>query len=97
MKRIFRDFRDPINLAVLQLKEEGVLEELKTKWWFDRSECGNAQGSKDSKQTPLNLINVAGIFYILIIGLFVAVFVAMCELIYKANLLAKQSNVSRIN
>ena len=33
--------RDNINLAVLQLREEGVLDELKTKWWYDRSECGH--------------------------------------------------------
>jgi hypothetical protein len=38
------ELRDPINLAVLQLREEGYLDELKTKWWFDRSECGNSGG-----------------------------------------------------
>ncbi len=84
-------------MAVLQLREEGYLDELKTKWWYDRSECGNSGGgSKDSSQSALNLINVAGIFYILIIGLIVAMMVAMCELMYKANLQAKQNKVSAL-
>ena len=37
--------RDPINLAVLQLKEEGFLDGLKTKYWYDTSECGSSAGS----------------------------------------------------
>ncbi len=35
------DLKEPINLAVLQLKEDGYLEELRKKWWFDTSECSN--------------------------------------------------------
>jgi hypothetical protein len=30
---------EPINWAILQLREEGFLDELKSKWWYDRSEC----------------------------------------------------------
>lgn len=36
------DFRDELNLAVLQLKEEGFLDHLKTRWWYDKSECATA-------------------------------------------------------
>ena len=42
--------RDPINLAILQLREDGYLDELKTRWWFDRSECGGNAGSSVSTQ-----------------------------------------------
>ncbi len=88
---------DPINLAILQLREEGFLDELKTKWWYDRSECGNSAGSsKDSSQSALNLINVAGIFYILIIGLIMSVLVATLELMYKAKLQSKANKVKNI-
>ena len=38
------ELRDPINLAILQLREEGFLDELKTRWWYDRSECGGTTG-----------------------------------------------------
>nr|XP_013011568.1 glutamate receptor 1 isoform X1 [Cavia porcellus] len=36
--------RGPVNLAVLKLSEQGVLDKLKSKWWYDKGECG----SKDS-------------------------------------------------
>ncbi len=40
------EFKESINLAILQLKEEGFLDDLKTRWWYDRSECGNAGKSQ---------------------------------------------------
>jgi hypothetical protein len=33
------NYRNSINLAILQLREEGTLEEIKIKWWVNRSEC----------------------------------------------------------
>jgi len=42
----------------------------------------------------LNLINVAGIFYILIVGLILAVLVSTLELLYKAKKQAKKTQVS---
>ena len=45
--------REAINLAVLQLREDGTLEGLKTKWWKERSECNeNEQSSSSSKVYP---------------------------------------------
>ena len=42
----FNNFKsEPINLAILQLMEDGFLTELKSKWWYDRSECGGTQSS----------------------------------------------------
>jgi hypothetical protein len=84
-------------LAILQLREEGFLDELKTRWWYDRSECGgNSGAAKDSSQNALNLINVAGIFYILIIGLILSVIVATLELLYKARIMSQQNQVNKI-
>lgn len=82
-------------MAILQLKEEGYLDELKTRWWYDRSKCGSSgSATKDSSQSALNLINVAGIFYILITGLILSIFVAGCELIYKARKQSRKKNVT---
>lgn len=39
------ELRDPINLAVLQLREENFLDELKNTWWYDKGECGSASSS----------------------------------------------------
>lgn len=36
----------PIHLAVLQLMEEGYLDELKRRWWYDRTECGASKSRK---------------------------------------------------
>ena len=35
-----------ISLAVLSLQEDGELHNLKKKWWHDRSECGQNDGTK---------------------------------------------------
>ena len=71
------------------------MDELKTRWWYDTSKCGNsASGAKDSSQSALNLINVAGIFYILIAGLILSVFVAGLEMMYKARQQSKRKNVN---
>lgn len=44
--------RSAVNLAVLKLNEQGLLDKLKNKWWYDKGECGSGGGdSKVSKQT----------------------------------------------
>ena len=79
------DLREAINIAVLELTENGFLAGLKQKWYYEGSECTNA-GSKDSKiGTPLNLANVAGMFYVLIIGLGSAMVIAFLEFLFKAK------------
>eukprot|EP00064_Thunnus_orientalis_P009341 superscaffoldBa00001179_g9365 len=32
--------RVPVNLAVLKLNEQGTLDKMKNKWWYDKGECG---------------------------------------------------------
>ncbi|KAM7393484.1 hypothetical protein PAMP_020350 [Pampus punctatissimus] len=32
--------RVPVNLAVLKLNEQGILDKMKNKWWYDKGECG---------------------------------------------------------
>lgn len=31
--------REAINIAVLEMSEDGTLNSLKRKWWYERSEC----------------------------------------------------------
>ena len=86
------DLREAVNIAVLELTESGFLDGLKQKWYYERSECTNV-GTKDSKQsTPLNLANVAGMFYVLIIGLGVAMIIAFLEFLLKAKIDSKRLN-----
>ena len=35
---------------MLKLNEQGLLDKLKNKWWYDKGECGSGGG--DSKVSP---------------------------------------------
>ncbi|CAF3688902.1 unnamed protein product, partial [Adineta steineri] len=85
------ELREAINIAILEMSEDGALNNLKRRWWYERSECHSGT-TKDSKQSnALNLVNVAGIFYILIVGLTLAIVLAVVEFLIKANQEAKQT------
>uniref|UniRef100_A0A3Q3FP14 Ionotropic glutamate receptor C-terminal domain-containing protein n=1 Tax=Labrus bergylta TaxID=56723 RepID=A0A3Q3FP14_9LABR len=45
--------RNAVNLAVLKLNEQGLLDKLKNKWWYDKGECGSGGG--ESKVSRLCL------------------------------------------
>uniref|UniRef100_A0A8C7WLW6 Glutamate receptor, ionotropic, AMPA 1a n=1 Tax=Oryzias sinensis TaxID=183150 RepID=A0A8C7WLW6_9TELE len=77
--------RNPVNLAVLKLNEQGLLDKLKNKWWYDKGECGSGGGDSKDKTSALSLSNVAGVFYILIGGLGLAMLVALVEFCYKSR------------
>ena len=83
--------KEIINIAVLNLTENGDLAKYKNRWWYDRSEC------KREKEAPakseLSLSHVAGIFYILICGLILAMLMALIEFCYKASSESKKAKV----
>uniref|UniRef100_A0A3Q1J7W8 Glutamate receptor n=1 Tax=Anabas testudineus TaxID=64144 RepID=A0A3Q1J7W8_ANATE len=87
--------RNAVNLAVLKLNEQGLLDKLKNKWWYDKGECGSGGGdSKDKSSQALSLSNVAGVFYILVGGLGLAMLVALVEFCYKSRAEAKRMKLS---
>lgn len=61
---------------------------LKNKWWFDRNECSNSDAQ--NAQNELSLSNVAGIFFILIVGLVVALIVALFEFCFSRRKASKE-------
>ncbi|XP_072557309.1 glutamate receptor 4a isoform X3 [Paramormyrops kingsleyae] len=86
--------RNAVNLAVLKLNEQGLLDKLKNKWWYDKGECGSGgSDSKDKSSQALSLSNVAGVFYILVGGLGLAMLVALIEFCYKSRAEAKKMKV----
>uniref|UniRef100_A0A8C1P8P1 Glutamate receptor n=1 Tax=Cyprinus carpio TaxID=7962 RepID=A0A8C1P8P1_CYPCA len=89
--------RNAVNLAVLKLNEQGLLDKLKNKWWYDKGECecgAKVSGSKE-KTSALSLSNVAGVFYILVGGLGLAMMVALVEFCYKSRAEAKRMKVAK--
>ncbi|CAF2402152.1 unnamed protein product [Rotaria sp. Silwood2] len=85
------ELREAINIAILEMSEDNILNNLKKKWWYDRSECHSATTKESKQNNALNLANVAGIFYILIGGLALAILIAVLEFFVKANNEAKQT------
>uniref|UniRef100_A0A4W5P6V7 Glutamate receptor n=1 Tax=Hucho hucho TaxID=62062 RepID=A0A4W5P6V7_9TELE len=87
--------RTPVNLAVLKLSEQGILDKLKNKWWYDKGECGTKDSGSKDKTSALSLSNVAGVFYILVGGLGLAMTVALIEFCYKSRAETKRLNLAK--
>ncbi|KAL4717856.1 hypothetical protein ACJJTC_001005 [Scirpophaga incertulas] len=82
--------REGINLALLSLKEEGELQKLVRKW-FTRFECNINEQNVEGAELTLN--EVAGLFYILLGGLALALIVAICEFCHHSSRESKITNV----
>ncbi|XP_065316839.1 glutamate receptor 2-like isoform X2 [Gordionus sp. m RMFG-2023] len=89
------DLREAITFAVLKLREDGDLQKLKNKWWYDKGECGPNTGTSDIAKNELTLSNVAGIFYILIGGLCISLIMAILEFVFRSRSLIKQNEAKR--
>ncbi|XP_038055631.1 glutamate receptor 4-like [Patiria miniata] len=85
-------FSDELTLAILQLREEGVLDALKKRWWFDKGQCHEADA--DSGSNALSLSNVAGVFYILVGGLALALMSAIMEFYWKSRSQSRKQKTS---
>ncbi|XP_034232443.1 glutamate receptor 1 isoform X2 [Thrips palmi] len=83
--------REQLNLYVLELGENGELTRLQNKWWYDRTECRHLD--KQDHTNELSLSNIAGVFYILIGGLIVALAVALIEFFYKSHSEATRAKI----
>ncbi|CDI97847.1 glutamate receptor ionotrophic AMPA 3 [Echinococcus multilocularis] len=74
--------REVLSDAVLRLRESQVLANLRKKWWIERGQCSSTADSDRSAANALALINVAGVFHILVGGLLLALLVAAVELVW---------------
>ncbi|KAJ8736978.1 hypothetical protein PYW07_000249 [Mythimna separata] len=82
--------RDGVNMALQSLKEEGEIPKLVRKW-FTKSECDVAD--PEIKGTELTLSQVAGLFYVLVGGLSLALGVALIEFCKHGRAEAARANV----
>lgn len=80
-------YREIFTTEILRLKEEQKIHELQTKWWqreLGAKECAVEESSKGSA-SELSVDNVGGVFVVLMGGVVVGFFVAMCEFLWKAR------------
>ncbi|KAA8589071.1 hypothetical protein FQN60_010416, partial [Etheostoma spectabile] len=80
---------------LLKLSEQGILDKLKNKWWYDKGECGTKDSGSKDKTSALSLSNVAGVFYILVGGLGLAMMVALIEFCYKSRQETKRLKLAK--
>ncbi|KAJ7404137.1 glutamate receptor 3-like protein [Pitangus sulphuratus] len=80
---------------ILKLSEQGILDKLKNKWWYDKGECGAKDSGSKDKTSALSLSNVAGVFYILVGGLGLAMMVALIEFCYKSRAESKRMKLTK--
>ncbi|XP_071847212.1 glutamate receptor 2-like [Apostichopus japonicus] len=89
----FEVLRDQLTLAILQLREDGTLARLRKTWWFDKGKC---QESAKDNASALSLSNVAGIFYILIVGLAAALLIAIIDFYWKSRKDASRDKIGLV-
>ncbi len=73
----------------MQLQENGDLQELYTKWWMKEDidldkKCDAGDEKKDSA-SELSIESVGGVFVIMVVGVVLSCFVAICEFMCKAR------------
>ena len=78
-------YRDPITMAILKLQETGRLQMLYNKWWRNTGTCNADDKKKEKKANSLGVANVGGIFVVLVVGLIVAVGVAVGEFVWNTR------------
>ncbi|XP_041351805.1 glutamate receptor ionotropic, kainate 2-like [Gigantopelta aegis] len=86
-------YRDKLSMAILELQENGRIQMLYNKWWKGADTCVRDE-NKDSKASALGVENVGGIFVVLLVGLALAVFVAICEFVWKSKKDAREDKES---
>ncbi|CAF0901674.1 unnamed protein product [Adineta ricciae] len=83
-------YRDRISNEILQLQENGYLDQLYRKWWKERNVrigCDDTDFDqrKKSYTNELDLKNIGGIFVMLIVGLSFSFIVTSLEFYFKAK------------
>lgn len=83
-------YRGRISAAILKLKENGIITNLTEKWW-ETENTVNSDGEKvncterDLKfkdDAELGMNNLGGIFFVLVSGLILSIFVGILEFIW---------------
>lgn len=86
-------FREDINEAILKLKEDRTIQNIREKWWITKNfqtingEIVNCtKETENGLDTPeLDIDHVGGVFLILVIGFGLAIFIAVSEFLWNVR------------
>ncbi|XP_045510361.1 glutamate receptor 1-like isoform X1 [Colias croceus] len=89
------NMKESLNLVIVDLKKDGIITRLWRKWmlYINKPQCENNK-EKESEISEMSLSQVAGIFYVLVGGLGLALGVALLEFCHHGRNEAVRSNVS---
>eukprot|EP00794_Sanderia_malayensis_P008973 gene8973-9931_t len=79
--RIDSEWTNPLSVQILKLRERGVVEQIRRKWWDQKSSCPVAQDVK-VKTPSLEFMSVAGVYVILACGAILALAMLFVEVKY---------------
>ena len=85
-----------ISAGVLSLQEDGILKELKIKWWEKERGGGSCKAEGSGSSSQLSLANLGGVFIVLVGGMFISIIIAVFEFSWKRRKLLVDENVSLI-
>lgn len=68
-----------ILIVFVCLAESGEIRKMESSWWDERSACPNSASKSSNNKSKLSLSAVAGIFYILILGMITAIACSLLE------------------
>ncbi|GBP47226.1 Glutamate receptor ionotropic, kainate 3 [Eumeta japonica] len=77
--------RQELNLALLNLQENGDLREMKNKWWNERHGGGSCTKSAEVESEELSLRNFKGLFFVLLVGSILGVVLSFVDLTLHAR------------
>lgn len=85
-----------LSSEILHLQEKGILSDLQRKWWKEeRKETTCAVASASDNVEALRLVNLGGVFVVLVVGCIVAIFFAFFELFTKSKDVPLNDGVSK--
>ncbi|GBP47227.1 Glutamate receptor ionotropic, kainate 2 [Eumeta japonica] len=78
-------YRQELNLVLLNLQENGILREMKHKWWNERHGGGACKEDTEVESEKLSLRNFKGLFFVLLVGSILGVVLSFVDLTLHAR------------
>ncbi|XP_053605086.1 uncharacterized protein LOC128672163 [Plodia interpunctella] len=75
-------YKKYIDEALLQLKEQGVIQKLKDLWWKEKRGGGKCGEKSNEEQKQLGMKNMLGAFVVLGVGSFIGLFVSILDMLW---------------